>query len=1004
MAPHLDPMSPVDSEANPPTLDAVLAEHARTRGDDLAMAFPSRAGGTIELSCRQLDARVSLAAGHFLGAGVRAAEAVAILARDPYEQALAFLGALRIGAHPTILSFPSAKQRESAFLSNLSSVLRASDSRWLACSTEFWDRGPGWARSAGGASCVSLRLLDVAELSAEGVGAHVGTSATTAPTFYQFSSGTTGTRKGVAITSRMLALHARSFAASIGLRAGDRLVSWTPLYHDGGLVRVFLSSLYVGACPIIIPPFAWLERPSVLLRAIDDYDAKFCYQPTFAYAYCASRIGEADISGVDLSRVRAFLFGAEPVRLRAVREFVERFAQHGVRVEQLQVGYGMAENTCAVAQTELGKPVVFDRIDRDSLQHDARAVPVPEGSAAAVTLASCGRPLRGVELRIAGGDVERIVGEIELRSPFSASEYMVASGVREPVPITADGWLRTGDVGYMAAGELFVCGRSKDIIIVNGANIYPEDIEEVASRAPGVRQGRVVAFGLDDEALGTERLIVAAELADEVADPAPIESGIRGAVSSELGVFVADVWVCPSGTLQKSTSGKLSRGRNRDLYIERARSAPRRSPVAVEATDHHTRELIRCWEAALRVSGLDAETKPSLAFGAGSLTAAHVASMMMDVLNGAQAPADVLRALLLGETIGQQAALIREIESERGQVFKWLRRGSDGFPPIVLIHASVGLEASYVTLARELDYPGSVIAARHPELCGVEPGAPIGTIKELAAYYVAELMALDLGPCLLGGWSFGGVVAFEMACLMTELERKPLGLLMLDSRPPRSWRPIARGRVIRAIGRLALGYPALGRRAPVASKLFHVKSIGRRFLVWLTMRGCDSVADVRGAARFCLPEDRELHARLEHMAYAEAWEELFRRFKETGLSEELARFVMPHLSAMATLNVAKLWVRNNLMLRVYSTRGVFDGPVLHVAGEESQYPDGWTDYFERPPDNRRFPIEGAPGFSPHFCMLDPGNTRLFAPAVSRFAEACGSRGVEGEPSGANARR
>ena len=401
------------------SLIAALNARAESQADDVALICASPHSPTVEFSWGELRDTVGKFAAFLIETGIQPGDVVAILARKPAEQSLAVLATLGAGAVPTVLSYPSPKQNDDAFFGMLSSVLQSGGARWLLCASEFF----GKAYVAPGAiqgECVCLTIPDNAQLAKLSPASLATTSDGTM--FLQFSSGTMGARKGVAISHKMLSLHAESFAKSIKLEQKDRIVSWAPLYHDGGFVRCFLSALWVGAVPVLLDPFEWLENPAFLFRVIQDYRIDYCYQPNFAYAYCAARISDEEINGVDLSHLRTFLFGAELARLRTFDDFVQRFGNFGVRRNQLQVTYGMAENTCAITQTRPGVEVRFDHLDRKLFQEQNRAVSNSQGSGDdVISVASCGFPIEGVSVRISGTNVDRRVGEIKLRAHFKCS-------------------------------------------------------------------------------------------------------------------------------------------------------------------------------------------------------------------------------------------------------------------------------------------------------------------------------------------------------------------------------------------------------------------------------------------------------------------------------------------------------------------------------------------------------------------------------------------------------
>jgi acyl-CoA synthetase (AMP-forming)/AMP-acid ligase II len=391
--------------------------------------------------------------------------------------------------------------------------------------------------------------------------------------FLQHSSGTTGLQKGVALSHRAVLNQLTSYSEVIGLNGRDVVVSWLPLYHDMGLIAGFLLPLVAGIPLVLMSPFDWVRHPALLFRGIDSYRGTLCWLPNFAYNHSARRIRERDLAGLSAESMRLFINCSEPVRAESHEMFLERFGAIGVQREMLGVSYAMAENTFAVTQTEPGWPVRLDVVDQAALEELGEAVLVEEGRVGAVVKVSCGRPIPGTEIRIVNnvGEpvAERQVGEVAVRSNCMLSGYYK----RPDLQPFQDGWYLTGDRGYLAAGELFVIGRSKDLIINAGKNIYPQDIEAIVNEVPGVHAGRVVVFGVPDEREGTELIVVVAEveaniLGVDTAERKEINRRIRQEVARRSMVSAAYVTLVEPRWLLKTSSGKIARGANREKWLE----------------------------------------------------------------------------------------------------------------------------------------------------------------------------------------------------------------------------------------------------------------------------------------------------------------------------------------------------------------------------------------------------------------------------------------------------
>jgi fatty-acyl-CoA synthase len=396
--------------------------------------------------------------------------------------------------------------------------------------------------------------------------------------FLQFSGGTTGAQKCVVVTAPMLAEQLGRLKECLAFDpAKDGVASWLPLYHDMGLIACLWFPLWTGAPSFQFSAGDWLLGPDLLFRALQDYKATFCWLPNFAFSYLA---GARDrMTGpYSLGHVRGFINCSEPVRKRSMSAFTDAFADWGVRREQPQACYAMAENVFAVTQTRLGAtPKTFPR---GAVRQTAADVSALAFDLLDDVYVSSGPALSGMEVRIRtrqgalAGEAE--TGGIELRTVSLFCGYWGNEGFQTSA-LGEDGWYRAGDYGFFAEGELFVIGRTKDIIIVGGQNIFPEDIEALAGSVEGVYPGRVVAFGVEDAEQGTEVLCVIAELRGDydAKRASALALQIRGLVISAIGVAPRYVWVKPERWIVKSTAGKISRKETRVRFLEERQNPDR---------------------------------------------------------------------------------------------------------------------------------------------------------------------------------------------------------------------------------------------------------------------------------------------------------------------------------------------------------------------------------------------------------------------------------------------
>lgn len=384
----------------------------------------------------------------------------------------------------------------------------------------------------------------------------------------QFTSGSTSHPKGVVLAHESLGANVEAITGPAGIHvsAHDVGVSWLPLFHDMGLIGVVIGSVNAASPIVLLPPLLFLKRPGEWLRAITRHRGTMSFAPNFAYDLCVRRASPSAAEGLDLSSWRVAGCGAEPIRSTTLETFATTFAAAGFRRSSFLPCYGLAEHTLAATFHRRGEEWRTDYVRADALRLDGEAVPSAPGDPSASALVSCGRPFPGHEVRIADeGDRplrEREVGEIQLRGPSVMTRYHREPGLTEDA--LRNGWLRTGDLGYLADGELFVCGRRKELIIVHGRNYYPQDLEWAAGGVAGVRRGSVVAFGLNPVG-GPEQVVIVAETKGRV-DADRVRAGIRRVVQESCGLTVHDVAIVPRGSLPKTTSGKLQRARVKERY------------------------------------------------------------------------------------------------------------------------------------------------------------------------------------------------------------------------------------------------------------------------------------------------------------------------------------------------------------------------------------------------------------------------------------------------------
>ncbi|EIF51343.1 AMP-binding protein [Sulfurovum sp. AR] len=387
--------------------------------------------------------------------------------------------------------------------------------------------------------------------------------------FIQYTSGSTGNPKGVVLTHANLLNNIRAMGKVVKAGPKDVFVSWLPLYHDMGLIGAWLGSLYYAAFFVVMSPLDFLARPERWLWAIHRYRGTLSASPNFGYEYSMHRIKDTDLTGLDLSSWRAAFNGAEAVSPETVEEFNKRFAPFGFNKDAMMPVYGLAESSVGLAFPPLGRGVHIDHIDRTTFTRTGSALNTVQDDSNVLKFVSCGLPLPGHQLRIVddtGHELpERQEGRLEFRGPSSTSGYY--RDVQKTQTLFDGEWLDTGDLAYIADGELYVTGRIKDIIIRAGRNIYPDELEKMVGDIPNIRKGCVAVFASMDPKRQTEKLVILAETRSE--DPNEhqrLRNDINTLSIDLTGIPPDEVVFAPPGSVLKTSSGKIRRSASRERY------------------------------------------------------------------------------------------------------------------------------------------------------------------------------------------------------------------------------------------------------------------------------------------------------------------------------------------------------------------------------------------------------------------------------------------------------
>ncbi len=541
---------------------------------------PNRSSVTLQhpgqpdypITYRELVERSNDYAAAYARAGIKPGEVIILILQHGKDLVYSFWGAVLYGAIPSIMPFLTEKLTPERYRADLSALFKHAHPTGIVTYPEFeadvrmmvdesghvvhdvfvtnriarqdhvdWDSLPGMKRGEN-----DIVLL-------------------------QHSSGSTGLQKGVALSHRAVFNQLDAYGDAIRLTRDDVIVSWLPLYHDMGLIACFLMPILRGVSVVQMSPFDWVRAPYKMLQTISKYRGTLTWLPNFAYNFCAQKIRDRDLEGVDLSSWRASVNSSEPVNYKSHGMFYERFKSYGLRLETLQTSYALAENTFAATQNDLDRAPLVEKIDRETFITDKVAHPVFDGRSA-MEMMSCGKPISNTAIRIVddrGHDLpERHVGEIVLKSNCMLTGYYHRPELTKKAFLD-DGWYMTGDYGYMVNGEIFVAGRKKDLIIVGGKNVYPQDLESLACEVGGVHAGRTVAFGIFDESQGTEEVVIIAEVdTHDEAEHERIANEIRQHVTKNSAITLRHVRVVEPKWVLKTSSGKVARTANKEKFLK----------------------------------------------------------------------------------------------------------------------------------------------------------------------------------------------------------------------------------------------------------------------------------------------------------------------------------------------------------------------------------------------------------------------------------------------------
>jgi 1-acyl-sn-glycerol-3-phosphate acyltransferase len=555
------------------SLCAVLDWHAERHPDrpHIILEEPGARGTT--LSYAALAAKARHAARGLRELQIAAGDRVAIMLPTSESFFVAFFAALYAGAVPVPIYPPARASQIEDHLRRQAGILDNAGATMLIAP-------PALHTAAALLRALVGSLTSVASVESLPEGAETPLPRADRPddtALLQYTSGSTGAPKGVVLSHANLLADIRAMGEALAASSSDVFVSWLPLYHNMGLNAAWLGSLYHAVPFVVIPPQSFLLRPERWLWAIHRHRGTLSAAPNFAFELCMRRVDDAAIEGLDLSSLRLVANGSEGVSVVTIRRFIERFGRYGFRPEAMAPSYGLAESAVALTLPRLGQPPVFDRISRRALTASGIAEPVADATAA-IEVVGCGRPLPGHEIRVVddtGRELgERREGRLQFRGPSATSGYF--RNPEKTRELFSGDWLETGDLAYIAGGDLFITGRTKDIIIRAGRHLYPSEIEEAVGEVPGLQKDGVAAFGSHDPSSGTERLVIVAETAVSPEEHAALRRRVAAAAIAILEAPAEDIVLVPRHTIPKTANGKLRRAAARELYEAGALAAEAR--------------------------------------------------------------------------------------------------------------------------------------------------------------------------------------------------------------------------------------------------------------------------------------------------------------------------------------------------------------------------------------------------------------------------------------------
>lgn len=549
------------------TLIEVLIKHAITDPERPHLYLMNEKGAETIIRYGQLLEAARKVASGLIELGLKKGNTVALMLPTGESFFYAFFGILLAGGIPVPIYPPVRPDKIEEYALREATILNNAEVRILITFAQVETLGRllrVFIKSLNSVTTVESLMLSKQTLPNFAFHTHE-------PALIQYTSGSTAAPKGVLLSHANLLANIRTAGQAMQITSADVGISWLPLYHDMGLIGAWFCCLYQGIPLTIMSPLTFLNRPERWLWAIHYHRGTLSAGPNFAYELCIRRIKEEDIVGLDLSSWRLAFNGAEAINPCTIERFTQKFAPYGFKPEALFPVYGLAECSVAVSFPTLNRKPLIDEIKRDLFEQQQLAIPALKTDSSTLKFVGCGKPLPLHDIRIVDDKIqelpERHVGSLQFCGPSAMQGYY--RNIEATKAIYYDGWWDSGDYAYIAEGEVYITGRKKDIIIKAGRNLYPQEIEEVASQAEGVRRGCVVAVGILDAKMGTEKLVIIAETVETKSkNKALISAEITEKITVVIGLPPDEVYLVPPRTIPKTSSGKLQRSATKKMILE----------------------------------------------------------------------------------------------------------------------------------------------------------------------------------------------------------------------------------------------------------------------------------------------------------------------------------------------------------------------------------------------------------------------------------------------------